>query len=221
MLSLMSMVRAKLALLGSGAFPLLALVMLASGAALLVAIVFGVALGRVFGACLIVVVPLACLRIRYYPASLRTRLARQTRTGLVIGACATVSYDLSRWLLVHAFSISFNPFAAFPLFGWGIGGAQLTRPVALAIGVAYHIINGLSFALSYCLLLGGGRWQWGVVWALALELVMFSVYPGWLDLKGVMVEFTTVSLTGHVAYGATLGLLSERYLPRRGLRSVS
>ena len=149
---------------------------------------------------------------------MQTRLASLVRTGLIIGACATASYDLSRWLLVHALSIDFNPFGAFPLFGWGIGGAQLTRSVAFVVGAVYHVINGLSFALSYCLLLGGGWSPWAVLWALSLELVMFSVYPGWLNLKAVMVEFTIVSLTGHLAYGATLGLLSERYIPQRGLR---
>ena len=47
-----------------------------------------------------------------------------------------------------------------------------------------------------------------------LELLMVSVYPGWLDMRALD-EFLQVSVLGHIVYGAVLGysarwLLAER-----------
>ena len=39
---------------------------------------------------------------------------------------------------------------------------------------------------------------------------MLLVYPHWLPLGRVMGEFTIVSVSGHLAYGVTLGVLVQR-----------
>ena len=47
---------------------------------------------------------------------------------------------------------------------------------------------------------------------MCLEIAMFSIYPSWLHLQAVMQEFTIVSISGHLVYGAVLGLFCNRFL---------
>jgi hypothetical protein len=76
----------------------------------------------------------------------------------------------------------------------------------------YHVSNGILFGTAYTLLLGQQRWWCGIAWSLGLELAMLCLYPLWLDLRSVMGEFTVMSVTGHLAYGAVLGLGCQRWL---------
>jgi hypothetical protein len=47
---------------------------------------------------------------------------------------------------------------------------------------------------------------------MGLEAAMLAIYPGWLDLEAVMKEFVAVSVLGHIAYGTTLGMISQSKL---------
>ena len=123
----------------------------------------------------------------------RKTIASRAITGLAAGAIATLAYDLSRLLLVNLLNIQFNPFGAF----------------------LYHLLNGILFAIAYCFLFSNRNWKWGIVWAMALEFAMFTIYPTWLDLQAVMKEFTIVSVSGHIAYGTTLGFLCSKWLKNR------
>ena len=38
---------------------------------------------------------------------------------------------------------------------------------------------------------------------------MFTVYPGWLNLNAVIEEFAIVSVSGHLVYGLTLGVICQ------------
>jgi hypothetical protein len=91
----------------------------------------------------------------------------------------------------------------------------------LWIGSAYHYRNGESFAVAYSFLFGARDWKFAILWALFLEALMFTVYPGWLNLRGVMAEFTVVSLSGHVVYGTVLGLVVRYRIRRYGLPNTT
>lgn len=130
------------------------------------------------------------------------------------GALATGAYDLFRYLLVKAAHFTFWPFDIFSIFGQALVGAEYTGTWVTVAGVAYHVVNGVGFAVAYSLWLGRRGPLAGIAWALVLELLMVSVYPGWLGLKALD-EFVTVSVFGHFVYGATLGYTARIILKRR------
>lgn len=192
---------------------ILALAALATGIALLVYFLTGIALW--LG--LLVTVSLAfatsALVWRVIPDRQRQRLRRRASAGVLAGILATLGYDLSRLLLVRIADFSLWPFDTFRLFGQLFVGSALPSEVVLLIGIGYHILNGVSFALAYTLLFGQYGWKAGVVWAMGLEILMVSFYPGWLDLKAFD-EFLSISVVGHVVYGVILGYYSQRLLDR-------
>lgn len=59
-------------------------------------------------------------------------------------------------------------------------------------------------------MLGTAGWWARVGWALVLEALMVTFYPGWLDVRAFD-EFLTVSVLGHVVHGSVLGV--ERPAP--------
>jgi hypothetical protein len=131
--------------------------------------------------------------------------------GLIAGFLATIAYDVSRWLIVTFFHDTFAPFDVFPVFGHAIAGTSLTPAVATTIGSLYHYTNGVLFAVAYAILLAPRGWWTGILWALGLEALMLTVYPGWLH-PAPFEEFVSVSILGHVAYGSVLGIVSRRLL---------
>lgn len=195
-----------------GVQPLLALAFLGSGAALVMAILFGAPLGLLLALVGVFTGITLVLKWRHTATAARPLLQARLVTGLVAGALATGGYDAVRWMVVTLGWMEFWPFDSFPLFGALILGPNAPRIWTQVVGIAYHLMNGVGFAVAYCLLLGGRDWRLGVVWALGLELAMVSLYPSWLNLDAVLREFTVVSLVGHVTYGAVLGAISQRRL---------
>lgn len=183
---------------------------LVSGAALVLSILFKVPLGFALLTLGGAVGGAVAFELSRMSSPTKARLRARLGAGALIGAAATAAYDGTRWLLVELGDLNYRPFEAFPLFGYAIVGQGAPPAIALTVGTIYHCLNGVTFAVFYCLLLAGRGWPFGVAWALALEALMFTLYPGWLDLEAVMKEFTVVSVTGHLAYGSTLGLLSQR-----------
>lgn len=120
-------------------------------------------------------------------------------------------YDLGRVALVWAADLHYDPFKTFPLFGWLIMGAGATARTAWVAGTLYHVVNGLSFSVAYCLLRGGRHWLWGVGFALTLEAVMMAIYPFWLSVRPLS-DFLIGSLSGHLLFGTTLGVVSHQAL---------
>jgi len=112
-----------------------------------------------------------------------------------------------------------SPFAAVPYFGQSLLGSAASSRSAWIAGFVYHLLNGIFFSAAYGILFTGGRWWFGIVWALTLELAMLALYPSLLDIRAVMQEFTIMSVSGHVAYGCVLGLGFYRtppiFYPRR------
>lgn len=189
-----------------------AFAMLFSGASLLAAIYLKLPLSLALG--LLGLAALSCMGIIWANITPHRRqaLKRQLLIGLIAGIIATLAYDVTRVLLVYLGQLQFFPFETFNVFGKLIVGEGLPRSVTLPIGTLYHLLNGVCFAIAYCIAVGGRNWKFGVLWAFILEGFMLMVYPGWLNLSAVMEEFIAVSLFGHVAYGATLGLIAQKYL---------
>jgi hypothetical protein len=187
----------------------LAAAALGSGAALLLAIFTHVSLAlalALFGLVAALTTAAWCLRV---PAEVRAVAARRALYGAAGGVVATLAYDVARLLVVTLLRLHVQPFATWVLFGQLIVGGG-PGPRAWVAGAAYHYVNGVLFAVAYSLLLSGRGWWFGPAWGLGLECLMLLVYPAWLDLRLLMVEFTVMSLAGHLAYGATLGLLNQR-----------
>lgn len=191
--------------------PLLAVAAVGSGACLVVTLATGAPLWLgllgVIGAASF----LGAYRWAHLDDAGRRDLLARLRAGVLAGLLATLAYDAVRWLLVLVGRLDLSPFGAFPLFGeLLVGPAPLALRVLL--GALYHLVNGVSFAVAFCLLLGGRDWRLGILWGLGLEAAMLAVYPGWLELDAVLAEFVTMSFLGHVAFGAVLGRVSARLL---------
>jgi len=72
----------------------------------------------------------------------------------------------------------------------------------------------VCFAIGYAMLAAPrGVWA-GIAFALVLEAFMLTFYPGWLNVEAIG-EFFSMTILGHVAYGATLGSLCRRLEVRR------
>lgn len=195
--------------------PLLAIAVasLATGAALLAYIASGISLAvTALSAGAIAVAVTRSAWQRASPAG-RASMRRAAYAGVLSGVAATAAYDVSRFLLIEITGIAFWPFDIFAVFGRALVGATATGCWVEALGLGYHVANGIGFALSYTLLLGRrGVWA-GIGWALALEVLMVSVYPGWLGLQALD-EFLQVSIFGHLIYGAVLGYTARALLTR-------
>lgn len=145
------------------------------------------------------------------PARQRPVVWRRVRVGIVSGALATASYDICRVLVVTTIGLRFWPFDIFPIFGQLLVGESAPPTVRLVAGVTYHAANGIGFGIAYLFLFSRLGILTGLLWAMALELAMISIYPSWLHLTALS-EFLSVSLIGHAAYGSMLGLVSSRLL---------
>jgi hypothetical protein len=144
----------------------------------------------------------------------RAALTARLKFGLVAGLVSTAAYDAARWSLKLSLGLRVSPFGALPFFGGSLLGATASPQSAWLAGFVYHVSNGMLFGAAYTVFLGHRRWWLGIVWSLALEGAMLTFYPMWLDLRAVMNEFTLMSVTGHLAYGAVLGLAGERRFGR-------
>jgi len=131
------------------------------------------------------------------------------RAGIVAGAAATVAYDGVRWVIETLDLVKPRSFLAIRVFGAGLTGKAATGNAALAAGWAFHLVNGLGFALAY-VFVAAGRPRWiAVIYALILEAFMVTLYPGWLGFT-INGEFLSVSIAGHLAYGSVLGVFAQR-----------
>ena len=187
-----------------------------SGAALVTTIVTRAPLSLTMGLLFAFVTVVASWRLRGLTPDLRLVVRRRAATGLLAGLLGVLAYDLTRLLMVTIFSFQVHPYDTFPIFGQLIiGGDKGTAQ--WVVGTGYHYLNGVMFAVGLCMLLPGRRWLFGVAWALGLEAFTLTFYPGWLHMHDIVLqEFTVVSMTGHLAYGTTIGLVNQLRLGRGG-----
>jgi len=187
---------------------------LASGVGLLAYFIAALALPIGIAIALVLMGTLAVAVWRRLPTADRELAGRRARVGFLAGLVATAAYDSTRLLVVWAFGLSVSPFAALPLFGQLLVGEALWGRLQWPAGIAYHLVNGVTFGIAYALIAAERGVLWGVAWALCLEAAMLAFYPGWLDVRA-RGEFFSMTLLGHVAYGATLGAMTRHQLNAR------
>jgi hypothetical protein len=182
---------------------------LATGAALLVHLAISVALPLGIGLSFAGAIGLAALTWRRLSPELRVALRRRAILGIGIGVVSTLAYDATRLVLVWAVGFQFNPLETIRVFGQLLVGPSQPAALVFAAGALYHGANGIGFATALLLFVRRPGLRHGLAWAFILEAIMVSLYPGWLNLAAVD-EFVSVSVVGHVVYGATLGILARR-----------
>lgn len=131
------------------------------------------------------------------------------RAGAIAGVIGTAAYDGVRAFVEGLNIVSTHTFRAIPIFGAGLTGRDASTVAAIAAGWGFHLMNGIGFAISFVLLAAGRPVWWGIAFALVLEGLIVAMYPGWLGFS-LTGEFVTVSVLGHVAYGAVLGAVARR-----------
>lgn len=185
-------------------------VFLTSGAALVVHILTDRPLPIILAGIILLAGAGALAVFRGRPVA-RATWFRHIRAGVVAGIVSTAVYDASRWILVELGGFRVSPFKSFPFFGEALLGSSSTMGMRQVAGVTFHLLNGIAFATAYTVWFGRRTFWWGIAFGLGLEAMMLSLYPGWLDIRA-MREFTQMSVFGHVAYGAALGLTCRRAL---------
>jgi hypothetical protein len=148
----------------------------------------------------------------------RPLIINRLRVGFTAGLLGLVMYNGTRWLVATLLSVKSSPFYSIYIFGSLITGKPVDTLSAGIAGWLYHVSNGVTFAIMYTLVVGPGRWWFGLLWGLLLELAMLFVYPSSAILRPpVLAPFVVVSLVSHAMYGATIGVVASRHaLARHG-----
>jgi hypothetical protein len=184
---------------------------LTTGAALTAYIVFGVVLPVAAGLLAAAGIAGWIVVIPTMTGDQRDWIRSRVGTGLRGGLLAVAAYDLTRYGVVAVAALSFQPFHVFRRFGEAIFGPGITDPAATVAGGAFHLANGLGFAVAFALAVPRPNVRLGVAWALCLETLMLLMYPSWLGVS-LTGELLPVSIAGHLAFGSVLGLATRRSL---------
>lgn len=131
--------------------------------------------------------------------------------GLCAGLAATLVYDGVRFLVERGHLFGYNGFVPILMFGSWITGQPTGSTAAKIAGWSYHYWNGATFGVIYTLAVGRRRWWWGLGYGILMECCMLGLFPLFLRVTN-KVDFIAVSMIGHLAYGAILGLLAQKYL---------
>ncbi len=88
---------------------------------------------------------------------------------------------------------------------------------AFIAGGLWHFWNGATFGIIYALLIGKGRWWYGMIWAVIIEMVMMMA-PYLIIMKGAFgiehmdgYNIFVVTLIAHLAFGAILGIIVQKW----------
>ena len=88
---------------------------------------------------------------------------------------------------------------------------------AFMAGGLWHFWNGATFGIVYALLIGKGKWWYGLIWAVIIEMVMM-VAPYLIIMKGPFgiehmdgYNIFVITLIAHLAFGAVLGILVQKW----------
>ena len=192
---------------------IIGIAVLAGGAALVVHILSGASLRLALVVAAALLVLAGRLVWRRADTEQRLRLACLVRVGVVSGLVATLVYDLVRTVLSRFDTSPYDPFEAIRAFGSAIAGPSATPTAVLATGAAFHVFNGVAFAVAFCMLFRRGGVLAGMAWGATLELFQLTLYPGWLDIRAYQ-EFAQISALSHLTYGAALGWLARTGIGR-------
>ena len=143
----------------------------------------------------------------------KAAVGRNVVVGLVAGTVAVLAYDATKAVLAQLDPSPYNPFEVTQIFGAILVGKSAPPALVAAVGWAFHLMNGCTFAIAYsCLFARDGDISkrravvTGVTWGLFLETFQLLLYPGWLKI-GFVDEFRRISFSAHVVFGAGLGLM--------------
>ncbi len=88
---------------------------------------------------------------------------------------------------------------------------------AFIVGGLWHFWNGATFGIIYALLIGKGKWWYGMIWAVIIEMVMM-VAPYLIIMKGPFgiehmdgYNIFVITLIAHLAFGAILGIIIQKW----------
>jgi len=162
-----------------------------------------------------VFVMVVAFNYRTYP-----RLFNRAITGLWAGAVASIALDAIRYPI--GVGLHTLPGDMPTMFGKFILGQDEVTGGLLLVGYLYHYLNGAAFGIVYTLIAGKVRWYWGVVWGLIIEVLMMVTPPmllmgvGPFGINTGAPWYFLTTLAAHIAFGAVLGLLAERFVRERG-----
>ena len=95
---------------------------------------------------------------------------------------------------------------------------------AFMAGALWHFWNGATFGIVYALVIGKGKWWYGMIWAFIIEIGMMLV-PYLIIMKGPFgiehmdgYNLFVITLIAHLAFGALLGILVQKW--KKGNESV-
>src|SRR6202034_3897192 len=122
--------------------------------------------------------------------------------GLWAGVFATFAYDLVRLPIVLGGGVAV--FKAICYFGTIV--LRQSSPTAFSeiVGWAYHLSDGIGFALLYvCLFSKPRRWT-AVLWGLFLEGIMLLTPYAEVFGYRIGVQFVSITIAAHMVYGLAL-----------------
>ncbi|HEY1306800.1 MAG TPA: DUF6789 family protein [Vicinamibacterales bacterium] len=190
---------------------------LASGAALTVHIMSGVSLRLAIVASISLVALVTGWIWRRASTEDRSQLNRRVRAGLIAGAVATASYDVAKFALSQLDPSPYNPFEAIRIFGGLLTQSSMPGVVLYGAGTVFHLLNGISFGIAFCLLFRQPGPLKGIAWGMFLEIFQLTLFPGWLDIRFYR-EFVQISALSHVVYGMVLGVSCRYGMKHRATR---
>jgi len=99
-----------------------------------------------------------------------------------------------------------------------MGDTMQASPFEFLIGGLYHFWNGATMAAVYTLVIGKGRWYYGLLWGFIIHIGMMLA-PWMIPMVGPFginygpgYTIFVASLLAHLAYGAVLGILAQRFV---------
>lgn len=85
------------------------------------------------------------------------------------------------------------------------------------VGGLWHFWNGATFGIIYALIIGKGKWWYGMIWAVIIEITMMMA-PYLIMMKGAFgvehmdgYNIFVVTLIAHLAFGAVLGIIVQKW----------
>ncbi len=88
---------------------------------------------------------------------------------------------------------------------------------AFIAGALWHFWNGATFGIVYALIIGKGKWWYGMIWAFIIEIGMMLA-PYMIMMKGPFgiehmdgYNIFVITLIAHLVFGAVLGILVQKW----------
>ena len=88
---------------------------------------------------------------------------------------------------------------------------------AFVAGGLWHFWNSATFGIIYALLIGKGKWWYGMIWAVIIEITMMMA-PYLIMMKGPFgiehmdgYNIFIITLIAHLAFGAILGIIVQKW----------